>query len=215
MMDPDCEVRELLEHRPRSHGSGSFPREYLPRGEAVLFETRPALGIYFLGGIAIVFVSTLLGLLLFYGAPSLGASASAPGVTSLLQALGLIAIVLGILGLAALVLRWYSTSYVVTNRRVVRKFGFFSRIIVDARFDKIQAVTLTQAGGSRVGGFGHLLFSLSTFPAPISPFSGIQHGGVLWFAVPDPLEVRAFMEDVFDTFSRIDRSGARVALEED
>ena len=103
----------------------------------------------------------------------------------------------------------------MTNRRVIRKFGFFSRIIVDARFDKIQAVTLTQAGGSRVGGFGHLLFSLSTFPAPISPFSGVQHGGILWFAVPDPLEVRAFMEDVFDTFSRIDRSGARVALEED
>ena len=68
----------------------------------MLFETRPALGIYFLGGIAIVLVSTLLGLLLYYGAPSLGASASAAGGTSLLQALGLIAIALGILGLAAL-----------------------------------------------------------------------------------------------------------------
>ncbi len=62
MVDPDSEVRQLLEHRPRSHGSGSFLK-LLPRGEAVPFETRPALGIYFLGGIAIVLVSTLLGLL--------------------------------------------------------------------------------------------------------------------------------------------------------
>jgi hypothetical protein len=220
MMDPDGEVHRLLSGRPPSHQSGSFPRGYLPSGEAVLFETRPALLVYLMGGLLAVVMASLLGGLLYLSAANIATSSSlnsaqAGSVTSAIQLLSALLIALGVGILAIALVKWYSTAYVLTNRRVIRKFGLFGRVIVDARFERIQAVTLTQAGGSRAGGFGHLHFSLSTPSSRFSAFSGIQQGGILWYAVPDPLEVRAFMEDAFDTFTRLDRSGVRVVLEED
>jgi Bacterial PH domain len=214
MLNPEPEIQRLIGVRPASHQTGTFPREYLPPGEAVLFETRPSLWAYIspvLGGGIVLF---LLGLLFWAESVSIS-NAVGDGTSGMLwQVLAVLLIVLGVVAIAAGLIGWYFTSYAVTNRRIIRKNGWMSRRVIDARLDKIQCVTMTDTVGTRVRGFGHILFSLSTLSPPWSPFSGVQMGGILWRAVPDPVQLRAFIEDVFETFARFDRSGQRVILEE-
>jgi hypothetical protein len=214
MMNPEPEIQRLIGVRPASHQTGTFPREYLPQGEAVLFETRPSLWAYIspaLGGGIILF---FLGFLLWLESVPISTELGDGTSGSLWQILAALLIVVGVAGIVAGLIGWYFTSYAVTNRRIIRKTGWMSRRVIDARLDKIQCVTMIDTVRSRVRGFGHILFSLSTLSPPWSPFSGVQMGGILWRAVPEPVQLRAFIEDVLETFARFDRAGQHVFLEE-
>jgi hypothetical protein len=211
--DPNVEVRRLIESRPKSHRTGTFPRDYLPPNEAVVYETRP----YFWDFVAPNFYRGI-GLFILAGFWWFAGSIFNEGLSSDLAALNsLWSYVLAALGVVVVIqgiLDWYYTSYACTNRRIILKRGIFGRVVIDARFEKIQCVTLTESSGSRIGGFGTLLFSLS-LGSSYSAFSGIRHGGILWRSVPDPLALRLFVEDVAETFARMDREGLTVILEED
>ncbi len=212
--DPEPEIQRLIAARPQSHRPATLPREYLPPGEAILFETRPSLWPFVsgvvLGGVLLVILGIIAVVESSAGSTGVGAGSSG----QFLQLLGVLAISLGVIAIVLRLVRWLFTSYAITNRRVVRKTGWAGRQIVDARFDKIQCVTVTDTTGSRVRGFGHIHFALSTFSAPLSIYSGVQESGILWFAIPDPIQVRAYVEDVFETFSRFEREGQRLILEE-
>jgi hypothetical protein len=213
LTDPNVEVGRLLEARPKSHRVGSFPRAYLPPREAVVFETRP----YFWDFVAPNFYRGI-GLFILSGfwwfAESIFDSGTSSDLALLNSLVFYLFAIAAVVVIAGGILEWYYTSYACTNRRVIRKSGVFARVVVDARFDKIQCVTLTESSGSRIAGYGTLLFSLSV-GASLSVFSGVRHGGILWRSVPDPLALRSFVEDVAETFSRMDREGLTVILEEE
>jgi hypothetical protein len=205
----DPEIQRLIATRPDFHQKATVPREYLPPGEAVLFETRPSLWPYITGGVIAGVLLAILGIILLGQGASLSNSTgtSSDGelwllVGGLLVALGIVIVVLRLIG-------WYFSSYALTNRRVIRKSGWGNRLVVDARFDKIQSVTMTDTPRALTRKYGNILFSLS---AGSHPFSGLQFGGIFWFAIPSPLEVRAFMEDVVETVARLERAGRPVML---
>jgi uncharacterized membrane protein YidH (DUF202 family) len=215
MTGPDAEVQKLLTGRPTSHGAATFPREYVPKGEAILYETRPSLMAYLSYGLAGALLSVFLGLGLWsYGPTWFGVSGQS-GSGEIFELLGGLIITFGIAALIGSLLRWYSTSYALTNRRVMRKTGVFTRIVVDARLEKIQAVTLTESSRSRAVNYGNIHFALSTFAAPLSAISGLHQNGILWYAIPDPFRARAFVEETLETFSRIEATGQPVVLEEE
>jgi len=153
MADPDPEIARLLQERPRSHRPGTLPREYIPKGEAVLFETRPSMWPYLAGAIGLLLVVALLAALVWILLPVVG-DADAFGLPSgLWQLLAALLVVLGLIGLAVRLIEWYFTSYAITNRRVIRKTGWISRRVVDARFERIQAVSFTETIGTRLREF--------------------------------------------------------------
>jgi hypothetical protein len=214
LRSPEPDIQRLIAARPSSHQPGTFPRGYLPPGEAVLFETRPSLWAFVSGGLVAGVFLAVIGVLVWLESSSLSTYFADGSGGQLWQ---VIAIGLAVLAIAVIVGRligWYFTSYAISNRRVIRKSGWASRMIIDARFEKIQCVTLTDNVGSRVRGFGNILYSLSTSSSPTFGLSGVERGGILWFAIPDPVQVRAFVEDIFETFSRFDREGHRIILEE-
>jgi hypothetical protein len=180
----------------------------------VLFETRPSLWPFISGLLIAGFALAVLGVVLFVNSTSVSGYSGGGSYRQLSELFGVLLIAVAVVVIVARLIRWYFTSYAITNRRVIRKTGWSGRLIVDARFEKIQSVTMTDTTTSRARGYGSILYSLSVFSPSISPLSGIEHGGILWFAVPDPIEVRAFVEDVFETFSRLDKAGQLVALEE-
>jgi hypothetical protein len=214
MPDVDVEMHRLLSERPSCHAKGTFPREYLPSGEVVLFETRPSLRPVLWLGILGVLMLSLVGAIVIFNASSIAAFAGSTGLADVFQFLALLVILAGVVGIVSLLRSWYYTAYALTNRRVIRKSGTIVRRVVDARFDRIQAVTLTEHGGFELGGVGTLLFSLSTTSVYGSRFSGIQQGGILWFGVPDSMAVRAFTEDVIETFAMFDRLAIKPSLRE-
>lgn len=158
-------------------------------------------------------------LLLIGGLLRLEASSSSAqlgdGTSGLLwEFLAVLAFIVAVAAIVGRLVGWYFTSYAVTNRRVSRKTGWIVRVVIDARPEKVQCVTMTDTVGSHARSYGNILFGLSTLSPPLSPYSGVQMGGILWRAVPDPVQLRAFIEDVLETFARFDRVGQRVALEE-
>lgn len=213
MLNAKEEVDRLISERPGSHRPGTFPRYYLPKGEGVLFESKPSLWGYLPAAIYVGLLMFLLAFILWNSPGLFGAVLPAP-LSNLWQWLAILVLLCAAVGIASILVQWYFTSYALTNRRLVKKTGVYSRTIVDARFERIQAVTLTEAQGSRARGYGTLLFSLSTTPAASGVFSGIQHGGILWRAIPEPFAVRSFVEDVSTTFERLTRAGVHVELEE-
>jgi Bacterial PH domain len=214
MLDVDAEMHRLLSERPASHAKGTFPREYLPTGEVVLFETRPSLSPLLLLGIVLILLASLLGVLIILNASILAASTGLAGLAGAYQFLAILVIIATVVGIVIALHGWYNTAYVLTNRRVIRKSGSIARRIVDARLDRIQAVTLTEHGGFKLREVGTLLFSLSATSVYGSRFSGLQQGGILWFGIPGPVAVRAFTEDVIETFAMFDRLGIRPSLQE-
>ncbi len=183
----------------RQISDGLFPREFLPEGESVLFETRPSLWPFLSLSVAAALLGVVIGVFLWILAPTI-VMTYIPGMDlGFFQVLILILIGLCVLGVLARLVGWYFTAYGLTNRRVLRKSGFGTRQIVDARFEKIQAITMTDTIGSQIGGYGTVLFSVSTYVPTISAFSGVQAGGILWFAVPDPLRIRALVEEAMES----------------
>lgn len=213
MLSAEDEARSLLQLRPRTHRPGSFPREYLPTSEPVLFETRPVLRVY-MGPAAFGAVLAFgLSFILWIISGTSGTPLAPYNTSGVLQLFEGILIAVGILVVALAVLGWRAVAYVVTPHYLIRKSGQFNRTIIDCRLDKIQAVTLTQPVGPRVQNFGTLLFSLTTSTPTWSPFSGLEHGGILWRAVAEPLEVRAFIEQTSQVVARLDREGLTLPLD--
>lgn len=212
-LDTETEIRRLISERPSSNMPGRIPREYLPPGEVVIFETRPSLWGFLPPAIAGALLCWIFAALFWFIA-GVGSGGALTGSTAVWFVIIVAAIVIGLLVFAVPLLNWYYTSFGVTNRRILRRSGVWSRTIIDARFDKVQAVTVTETQGSRARGFGSILFSLSVGQSIGSIYSGVQHGGILWRAVPDHLRVRAFVEDVCSTFERLGTSSKMIFLEE-
>lgn len=209
------EVHALLQARPRSNIAGTFPREMLPPGEAVLFETRPAFFPYVSQGLVGGAILVLFGSVLYATAATTASDFGDSSNAGFIQGVCALLVLAGVATIAAPIIRWYHTSYAITNRRVAKKAGVYARRVIDARFEKIQCVTLTETSGSRLSGYGNLLFSVSAQAWGSSVYSGLQAGGILWVAIRDPIEVRAFMERVSALDDKWNRTGAPLQIVEE
>ena len=75
-------------------------------------------------------------------------------------------------------LRWTSTSLVVTDSRVIIETGVLNRVQTTIAFDAIQAVGTRQSIAGRVFGYGTIHIGTSVHPSPVSfrrvPLDGLR-----------------------------------------
>jgi len=81
----------------------------------------------------------------------------APGIfRDLFGWVGLALLVIGLAWLGQIYLSWYSQDYLVTNRRVIKVEGIFSKRSADSSLEKINDAVLAQSVLGRMLGYGDL-----------------------------------------------------------
>lgn len=98
----------------------------------------------------------LLGgaILVIIGVGLIVAPTSSP---DMLHIVGAGAALLGVLFIAAALIRRSSTELAVTNRRVIAKFGLVSRSTIEMNLAKIESVRVDQSVLGRLFGFGSII----------------------------------------------------------
>jgi hypothetical protein len=101
------------------------------------------------------------GLLAFYGPTIISKVFDTPGAAEhLTKPIGLIAGLLVIAGLSLLMgayIRQNSTELVVTNMRVIAKYGFVSRATFELMLNRVTGVNFDQTIGGRILGYGTII----------------------------------------------------------
>lgn len=179
---------------PTAFAQGVFPREYVARGEGLIYETRPT-GFVLVGPI----VRFVFLLLVFFVIPV----ATVPSIPGALVAFLFIVFVLPpLLGLVIAILRWTKTAYALTDRRVLDSTGVVSRNLIECSFEKFQTVSMHQGIFGRLFGYGNLVFTTAGLSGRMTRRRVLRAGGVFWHGVRDPVNTRRFVEEVREITSR-------------
>ncbi len=192
---PKTEAALLLD-LPPTNQPGAFPRELLPGGERVLFETRPGLwGLY--GGRLVLFGVIIL----FFVA----VAAAAPSSLIVGFAIVLIPVVLPVI---YWVLVWKATAYALTDRRVLLVTGARRGTFVDATYAQVQNLQLEPGSG------GGLKFDATPPQAPHTLIGTRKFSKkIYWKALPDAGRVQSFVQEAFALHERESaQAGLRDAL---
>ena len=98
----------------------------------------------------------------------------------------LLLVIVGFLRLLARYLRWISTVYAVTNRRVIIQKGIFGRDFDEIPVLQVRGVDVHQSVGDRILGFGTVRVSSE----------GAGHlGNEDWKGIPKPFKFQKLIED--------------------
>lgn len=90
---------------------------------------------------------------------------------------------LGVLCIAIAVIRYLSTEFAFTNKRVIAKFGFISRRTIELKLTKIESISINQGVLGRIFNFGTLVIS------------GVGNSHAPFPAISNPMKFRqAFLE---------------------
>ena len=132
-----------------------YPTKLLGDGEVIEFEMRPHWRAVILPAIWLI-LTVFIGVLLYAGLGSW--SWSSGGVIEtvgrwIIIIAGLIILITGVL---VPFLRWISTDYVFTNRRIITRAGVISRIGRDMPLSKVNNVTFEVGALGRVLNYGRL-----------------------------------------------------------
>ncbi len=73
------------------------------------------------------------------------------------HALGTVLFILGLLGFIMALLRFKTTEFALTNRRVIAKWGILSRHTIELNLDKIEGVNVSQGILGRMLGYGSVI----------------------------------------------------------
>ncbi len=169
---------ELLPWRPPSHRAGAFPAELLSPGERVLFETKPSLlGLYW-GRLVVLILLDLLWIGLAVGLPTNPTGGLFAGVTTLV--------------IVYYVLKWRSSAYALTNRRVLAVVGIRQPDVAAALLDQVQNLKLE--GGSS----GGIKFDATPPDAPTNFLGGRRFAKTIyWRALPLASRTYEFVQQAF------------------
>jgi len=154
----------------------------LAPGETIFYRARYHWIIY-------RFTIVLLILAAALGVAALYASRSQAG-DEVGRPVGILAAAFVVLALLAYLVRRFRASldeFVVTNRRVIRKVGFYAREIQQAPLEKVQDITVEQGAFGRMLGYGTVIVETASekgmliFPSIASPDGFRNH---LWGQAP-------------------------------
>ena len=79
--------------------------------------------------------------------------------------------ILGVLLIIWMIISHISTELALTNKRVIAKFGFIRRSVVDVRLNKIESVSFEQGIIGRILNFGSIVVSGAGNSTPIPGIS--------------------------------------------
>ena len=166
---------ELLARLPPTNVPGLLSRDILPRGERVLFETRPGILNLYWG--RLVFLALYL---LFWIGLGIASPAAAPGAAFFAAP--------GVLWLAVIYLQWSHRTYALTDQRVIRIAGITGSEFQDAAYTQIHNLT-TEPGGIRFD---------TTPPAAMGGFAPPARTKVIrWDGLSSVPRVYTFVQEAF------------------
>lgn len=79
---------------------------------------------------------------------------------------------LGVFFLIAAAIRYFCTELVITNKRILVKFGFISRSTVEIKISRIESIQINQGIFGRIFNFGSIY--ISGAGNPLAPIPGIS-----------------------------------------
>lgn len=159
-----------------------YAEKNLAPGETVLYKARYHWVIYRFSIVLLVLAAAL-------GIASLYATRAQAG-DNVGRPVGLLAAAFVALALLAFLIRRFRASqdeFVVTNRRVIRKVGFYAREIQQAPLEKVQDISVEQGVFARMLGYGTVIVETASekgmliFPSIASPESFRNH---VWGQAP-------------------------------
>ena len=171
---------------------------YLADQEFLLEETR-ATGLYYFPGVVVWLLifglgSILTGVFVYNGPFQIPAYSSllvklndyvGSAATYLLYAL-LFLVFVGLLWLLVRYLRWISTVYAVTSRRVIIQKGILGRDFDEIPVLQVRGVDVHQTAGQRLLGYGTVR---------VSSEGGSRLGNEDWKGIPRPFRFQKLIED--------------------
>lgn len=160
------------------HGGVAFPSRLLGEGEQVVLDLRPH-GKVLVAPAAVLLAVSGLGAFALAAAPGGGAQQPVRGAV-----LAVALLVLSRWSLAPL-LRWLTTHYVVTDRRVMVRTGVLARSGRDIALSRVHDVTFGHSLAERLFGCGTLVVE-----------SGGERGQVVLRAVPQVEQVQRTLHEV-------------------
>jgi membrane protein YdbS with pleckstrin-like domain len=131
----------------------SYVERNLAPGESVVYRARYH-WIYYGTALLLLFFAFLLGLASIYSNQISAGDETVPTVVGYM-AVGFLLLAAGVFVMRRI--RASADEYVVTNRRVVRKYGLVAREVEQALLEKIQDVTLRQGVIARLLGYGTIV----------------------------------------------------------
>ena len=129
--------------------------------------------IIFLPGTLLTLFGGIFGFFSYDLAGALLGEEAGQVVGKLFAGLCMIAAILGLLLSSAALLRQVSTELVITNRRIIAKYGFISRTTFEIMLNRITGVNFDQTILGRILDFGTIL--VYGAGGNVSPFNGIAH----------------------------------------
>lgn len=162
----------------------SYAEKNLAPGETIVYRARYH-WIYYRTAVVLLLVAAVFGLWWWIAGNRLEDGTT----SSIFGNIALLFLVAAVVHFVVRRVRASADEYVVTNRRVIRKYGLFAREVEQALLDRIQDITLRQGITARVLGYGTVVLETAsetgrlTFPDIAEPEEfrkavwGQQQGG--------------------------------------
>lgn len=128
-----------------------YPAKLLAPGEVIKFETRPHWRALFVPGL--IFLATVIGLVVLLS----WVASTLPGWEWLRWVFVVAGVIIIILWAVVPFLRWVTTDYVFTDRRIIVRSGIISRQGKDIPLSKVNNVSFEVPPMGRVLNYGALL----------------------------------------------------------
>ena len=163
---------------------------YLADQEYLLEETRATKLYYFPGPILFTFLMGLLVVIFHYDLgnvdANLGASIGGHAARFWVVALFGLLFLIGLLWILVRYLRWISTVYAVTTRRVILQRGILGRDFDEIPVQQVRGVDVHQSFGQRILGYGVIR---------VSSEGGSRVGNEDWRGIPKPFKFQKVIEN--------------------
>jgi membrane protein YdbS with pleckstrin-like domain len=165
---------------------------YLADSEYLLEETRATKLYYFPGPLLFTIVMGLVVLVLHFNVGNVDGSlhlSSAVGsytARSVLVALFGLLFLIGLLWILIRYLRWISTVYAVTSRRVIVQKGILGKDFDEIPVTQVRGVDVHQSFGQRILGYGIIR---------VSSEGGSRVGNEDWRGIPRPFKFQKVIEN--------------------
>ncbi|MBI0583961.1 MAG: PH domain-containing protein [Methanomassiliicoccus sp.] len=198
---PKQEPKEAL--HPPGYREGVFPRETLGANEVIHWEGKPSLLSYLVLPIiaTLLYYSFYLFDIALIGPSFLDMTLALMEDGSYLLLFFIVNVLPFLLFFAVRIIKWYRTSFAITNRRVMAKYGVFTTIFCDCNHDKVQNSVIKEGFWQWILGYGTLLFATSGHTGGIAVGTKAKMrngGGIFWTGVPQPYEIKRYCEDIIN-----------------
>jgi membrane protein YdbS with pleckstrin-like domain len=165
---------------------------YLADQEYLMEETRATKLYYFPGPVLFTLVMGLLVLIFHYnlgnvdGTLNLGTVVGGHSARFYVVALFGVLFLLGLLWILVRYLRWISTVYAVTTRRVIVQKGILGKDFDEIPVTQVRGVDVHQSFGQRILGYGVIR---------VSSEGGSRVGNEDWRGIPKPFKFQKVIEN--------------------